>query len=117
MPDRLCQSPSSTRVVEQAHIIVVFGIGNIVRAQARASLREDFGVSSPVVTQAVSWWLAVKGRRNTYQRPQSVMLMMMFCSVKYSSMSQVVDGQEATGVPQVSGSGVPEVTSDGTLAR
>lgn len=42
---------------------------------------------------------------------------MMFCSVKYSSISQVVEGHEATGVPQVSGSGLPEVTSEGMLAR
>ena len=43
--------------------------------------------------------------------------MMMFCSVKYSSMSQVVDGHDATGTPHVSGSGEPEVTSSGMLAR
>lgn len=43
--------------------------------------------------------------------------MMMFCSVKNSSMSHVVDGQAADGVPQVDGSGVPEVISAGTLAR
>ena len=32
-------------------------------------------------------------------------------------MSQVVDGHDATGTPHVSGSGEPEVTSSGMLAR
>jgi hypothetical protein len=54
---------------------------------------------------------------HSYHNPHRVMLMMMFCSVKNSSMSHVVEGQDAMAVPQVSGSGEPDVMSAGMLAR
>lgn len=52
-----------------------------------------------------------------HHRPHSVILMIMFCSVKNSSISHVVEGQAAIGVLQVSGSGEPDVMSAGMLAR
>lgn len=53
----------------------------------------------------------------TYHNPHKVILMMMFCSVKNSSMSHVVEGQAAIGVLQVSGSGEPDVISAGMFER
>ena len=53
----------------------------------------------------------------THHKPHNVMLMTIFCSVKNSSISHVVEGHAAAGVPQVSGSGDPLVTSAGMFAR
>lgn len=82
--------------------------------ERKHQLRRPYRLSTRFVNSGL---IRFGGSSHAHHSPHRVMLIMIFCSVKNSSMSHVVEGHDAMGVLQVSGSGEPDVMSAGMLAR